>query len=63
MIRRFSKLPSYLTQAEIRALFTAISNLRDRTLFGLRPPFTCSTRAKTSTSPGIIWGIGRSSRP
>jgi site-specific recombinase XerC len=34
MIRRFSKLPSYLTQAEIRALFTAISNLRDRTLFG-----------------------------
>jgi integrase len=35
MIRRSSKLPSYLTQAEVRALFAAISNLRDRTLFGL----------------------------
>jgi integrase/recombinase XerD len=35
MIRRSSKLPTYLTQAEIRALFAAISNLRDRTLFGL----------------------------
>jgi hypothetical protein len=34
MIRRLSKLPTYLTQAEIRALFAAISNLRDRTLFG-----------------------------
>jgi integrase len=35
VIRRFSKLPTYLTQADIRALFAAISNLRDRTLFGL----------------------------
>jgi integrase len=35
MIRRSSKLPSYLTQAEVRALLAAISNLRDRTLFGL----------------------------
>jgi integrase len=35
MIRRSSKLPTYLTQAEIRALFAAISNLRDRKLFGL----------------------------
>jgi integrase len=35
MIRRSSKRPSYLTQAEVRALFAAISNLRDRTLFGL----------------------------
>jgi len=34
VIRR-SNLPSYLTQAEIRALFAAISNLRDRTLFAL----------------------------
>lgn len=34
MIRR-SNLPSYLTQAEIRALFAAISNPRDRLLFAL----------------------------
>jgi integrase len=35
VIRRSSKLPTYPTQAEIRALFATISNLRDRTLFGL----------------------------
>lgn len=34
MIRR-SNLPTYLTQAEIRALFAAISNPRDRLLFAL----------------------------
>ena len=35
MIRRSSRLPSYLAQAEVRAFFAAISNLRDRALFGV----------------------------
>jgi integrase/recombinase XerD len=34
VIRR-SNLPKYLTQGEIRALFAAISNLRDRALFAV----------------------------
>jgi integrase len=32
---RTSSLPTYLTQGEIRAFFAAISNPRDRLLFGL----------------------------
>ena len=35
MIRRSSKLPTYLTQSEIRQLFAAISNPRDRALFAV----------------------------
>jgi integrase len=35
MIRHSSKLPTYLTQAEIQALFGAIASVRDRALFGL----------------------------
>jgi integrase len=56
MIRRSSKLPSYPTQAEVRALFAAISNLRDRTLFGLAYAYGLRVGE-------IVWGIGRSSRP
>jgi integrase len=39
MIRRSNKLPSYLTQAEMRALFAAISSVRDRAMFALAYAF------------------------
>src|SRR5438309_12107091 len=35
MTRRANNLPTYCTQAEVRAFFAAISNSRDRTLFAL----------------------------
>jgi integrase/recombinase XerC len=35
MNRRPNGIPSYLTQTEVRALFAAISNVRDRALFAL----------------------------
>jgi len=39
MIRRSNRLPSYLTQTEVRALFAAISNTRDRAMFALAYAF------------------------
>jgi integrase/recombinase XerD len=39
MIRRSNRLRSYLTQTEVRALFAAISNIRDRAMFALAYAF------------------------
>jgi integrase len=39
MIRRSNRLPSYLTQAELRALLAAVSNVRDRSMFDLAYAF------------------------
>jgi integrase len=39
MIRRSNKLPSYLSQGEVKAFFAAISNVRDRAMFALAYAF------------------------
>src|SRR3974377_666051 len=39
MIRRPNRLPSYLTQTEVRAFFATISNVRDRAMFALAYAF------------------------